>query len=109
MPEVDLTPPFDTAVFARLIDYSAAMPKIDFGRLLEGLDLPQFTKAYPSNWPPDLHLDVAAEIFSGRGDIFETVEWLVLPGVAGALPFALVLRGARRNGAGGSLTRSVSP
>ncbi len=67
MPKVDLGPLFDTAAFAPKIDYSAFFSGINFSKLIEGLDLSQFSKAWPSNWPPDLDLAVAAEIVRDDG------------------------------------------
>lgn len=52
---------------------------------------------------------VRADETGGRGDVFGTVEWLVLAGISGALSLAVVLRSGRHNGAGRSASPAVSP
>jgi len=55
-----------------------------------------------------LQAAMRADETGGRGDIFNTVGWLVLAGIAGAVSVAVVRRSGRPGGAGRSATRAVS-
>lgn len=55
-----------------------------------------------------LQAAVRADETGGRGDVFSTVWWLVLAGIAAAVALAVVRQGGRQTGAGRSATRAAS-